>query len=145
MRLLLTSVGALLITALLWPITAWVRHRYQVPLHLDPSSLRAYRLSKIAAILILAALGLWTVTLVLMIKNNTNFAAHFDPLLWLDQIFGTLVFVGGLAAMLWNLRAVWRGKRRWPARAWSVVLSVSAVTVLWVAVVCRFIAFGTNY
>jgi Beta-lactamase len=145
MPLLLTSVGALLITALLWPVTAWVRHRYQAPLHLDPSSLRAYRLSKIAAILILAALGLWTLTLVLMIKNNTDLAARFDPLLWLDQIFGTLALLGGLAAMLWNLRAVWGGKRRWPARVWSVVLSVSAVTVLWVAVLCKFTAFGTNY
>jgi hypothetical protein len=47
--------------------------------------------------------------------------------------------------MLWNLRTVWRGGRRWPARVWSVVLSVSAATVLWVAVVSKLISFGTNY
>jgi CubicO group peptidase (beta-lactamase class C family) len=145
MPLLVASIGALLMTALLWPVSAWVRRRYQAPLQLDHASLRAYRLSKIAAILILAALGLWTLTLALMIKNNNNLDGRLDALLWLNQLFGTVVFIGGLTAMLWNLRTVWRGARRWPARVWSVVLSLSAATVLWAAVVCKFIAFGTNY
>jgi CubicO group peptidase (beta-lactamase class C family) len=145
MPLLSASVAALLLTALLWPITAWVRRRYQSPLRLDASSLRAYRWSKIGAILILAALGLWILTLVLMFKNNNNLDGRLDPLIWLNQIFGTLVFIGGLLVMLWNLLRVWSGERRWPARAWSVVLTVSAATVLWAAFVCKFIGFGTNY
>jgi CubicO group peptidase (beta-lactamase class C family) len=145
MPLLLTSVAALLLTALLWPITAWVRRRYESPLRLDGSSFRAYRCSKLGAVLILCALGLWTLTLVMMFKNNNDLDGRLDWLVWLDEIFGTLVFIGGLLAMLWNLRKVWGGERRWPARAWSVVLSLSAASVLWVAIVCRFISFGTNY
>jgi CubicO group peptidase (beta-lactamase class C family) len=145
MPLFLASVGALTLTALLWPVTAWVRRRYQAPLQLDAPSLRAYRWSKIGAILILAALGLWTLTLFMMFKNNNDLDGRLDPLVWLDEIFGSLVFIGGLAAMLWNLRAVWRGERRWPARIWSVVLTLSAVAVLWVAAVSRLISFGTNY
>jgi hypothetical protein len=139
------SVVALLLTALLWPVAGWVRRRYQAPLRLDPASLRAYRWSKIGAILILAALGLWAMTFVLMLKNNNNLDGRLDPLVWFNEIFGTVAFIGGVLLMLWNLWAVWRGERRWPARFWSVVLSVSAATVLWVAVVSRLVSFGTNY
>jgi hypothetical protein len=139
------SVVALLLTALLWPVTYWVRRRYEAPLRLDAPSLKAYRWSKIAAILILVALGLWTLTVALMIKNNNYLDGRLDGLLWLDEIFGTLAFIGGLIAMLWNLRAVWAGERRWPARVWSVVLSVAALTVLWVALAFKLVHFGTNF
>jgi len=145
MPLVKASVGALLLTALFWPVTYWVRRRYGAPLRLDPSSLKAYRWSKIAAILMLAALGLWTLTAYLMIKDNNYLDGRLDPLMWLDEIFGTLAFIGGLIAMLWNLRTVWSGQRRWPARLWSVVLSVAAVVVLWVALAFKLVHFGTNF
>jgi CubicO group peptidase (beta-lactamase class C family) len=145
MPLLTASVVGLLLTALLWPVTALVRRRYQAPLRLDPASLRAYRWSKIGAILILAALALWALNLGLMLKNNNNLDGRLDALVWLDEIFGTPAIIGGALLMLWNLQTVWQGERRWAARAWSVVLTLSAVTVLWVAVVCRLIGFGTNY
>ena len=145
MPLLTVSVVALLLTALLWPVAALVRRRYQAPLRVDPASLHAYRWSKIGAILILAALALWALNLGLMLKNNDNLDGRLDALVWLDEIFGTPAIIGGSLLVLWNLGAVWRGERRWAARAWSVVLSVSAVTVVWVAVVCRLIGFGTNY
>jgi hypothetical protein len=145
MPLFVASISALGLTALLWPVTAWVRRRYQSPLYLDAPSLRAYRWSKIGAVLILIALGLWILTLVLMFKNNNNLDGRLDWLVWLDEIFGTLAFIGGGLAMLWNLRKAWSGERRWPARAWSVVLVVSAATVLWVAVVCKLVSFGMNY
>ncbi|MGN6453552.1 MAG: serine hydrolase domain-containing protein [Steroidobacteraceae bacterium] len=143
--LAIASVVALLLTALLWPVTYWVRRRYEAPLRLDAPSLKAYRWSKIAAILILVALGLWTLTMALMIKNNNYLDGRLDGLLWLDEIFGTLAFFGGLIAMLWNLRTVWTGERRWPARVWSVVLSVSALTVLWMALAFKLLHFGTNF
>ena len=145
MPLLTVSVVALLLTALLWPVAALVRRRYQAPLRVDPASLHAYRWSKIGAILILAALALWALNLGLMLKNNDNLDGRLDALVWLDEIFGTPAIIGGSLLMLWNLGAVWRGERRWAARAWSVVLTLSAVTVVWVAVVCRLIGFGTNY
>jgi hypothetical protein len=47
--------------------------------------------------------------------------------------------------MLINLRAVWRGNRRWPAKTWSVVLTLSAFFVLWVAFVFNLMSLGVNY
>ena len=143
--LLIVSLAALLLTAVTWPITAWVRRSYQAPLRLPPAALRAYRWSKIGAILILAGLGSWLLTVLLMLKNTNNLDGRLDPLIWFDEIFGTLAFFAGLALMLWNLWTVWLGERRWPAKVWSVVLTISAVTVLWVALAFRLVSFGAHY
>jgi CubicO group peptidase (beta-lactamase class C family) len=140
--LLVASLAALLLTAVLWPVTAIVRRQYRAPLVLDPESLKAYRLSKIGAIAILAGLSLWVLVFSVLLKASGTAS---DALVWLAEIFGIIFFIGGLVLMLWNLRAVWRGGRRWPAKLWSVVLTVSAVTVLWAAVVGRLISFGANY
>jgi hypothetical protein len=56
-----------------------------------------------------------------------------------------IAFIGGFGLMLLNLRAVWTGQRRWPAKVWSVVLAFSALITLWVAVAFNLIGFGVNY
>jgi hypothetical protein len=139
------GVAALLLTALVWPVAALVRRRYQAPLALAPASLRAYRWSRIAAVAVLAGLALWLLIFTLIIKDTNSLNGRLDPLLWIAQIFGALAFWGGVGLMLWNLKAVWGGQRRWPAKVWSVVLVVSAGAVLWVALACKLLSFGTNY
>jgi len=139
------GVAALLLTALVWPVAALVRRRYRAPLTLAPAALRAYRWSRIAAVAMLAGLALWLLILTLIIKDTNSLNGRLDPLLWFAQLFGALAFWGGLALMLWNLKAVWGGQRRWPAKVWSVVLVISAGAVLWVALVCKLLSFGTHY
>ena len=56
-----------------------------------------------------------------------------------------VVFLGAALIALWHCRVVWAGRRRWPARLWSVVLAVSSVTVLWVALVFKLIAFNAHF
>jgi CubicO group peptidase (beta-lactamase class C family) len=143
--LLCASLAALAITAVMWPIAAIVRRRYGAILPLDANALRAYRLSKIAAILILAALGTWALTLARMIKDINNLGSTFDSAVRFAQIFGVIVFIGGFGLMLWNLWAVWSGARRWPAKVWSIVLALAAFMVLWVAVAFNLISFGVLY
>jgi CubicO group peptidase (beta-lactamase class C family) len=145
MPLLGVSLAALLLTALLWPVSAILRRRYAHALVLAPAAVRAYRWSKIAAIGILAGLGLWALIFMLILKDTGNLSSALDPLLWLAQLFGVLAFIGGFLVMLWNLRTVWSGKRRWPAKTWSIVLVVAAFTVLWIALVFKLLSFGTHY
>ena len=139
------GVAALLLTALVWPVAVLVRRRYRAPLALAPASLRAYRWSRIAAVAVLAGLAVWLLILTLILKDTNSLNGRLDPLLWFAQLFGALAFWGGLALMLWNLKAVWGGQRRWPAKVWSVVLVISAGAVLWVALVCKLLSFGTHY
>ena len=143
--LLYASIAALALTAIFWPVGAIVRRRFRAPLHLEPLAFKAYRLSKLGALWILAGLGLWLLLGTQLLRSSDAASGKTDWLVWLTQIFGTLAFFGGLVLILWNLRAVWRGQRRWPAKLWSVVLTVSAVTVLWVALVFKLIHFGAHY
>ena len=143
--LVCASLAALVITGLAWPIAAVVRRRYGATLALDSKSLRAYRSSKIAAILIFAALATWALTLTLMIKDINNLSSKFDSMVRFTQIFGIVVFIGGFGVMLWHLWTVWSGARRWPAKLWSVVLVLASFFVLWVAFAFNLIGFGLYY
>ncbi|MEP7185256.1 MAG: serine hydrolase domain-containing protein [Rhodanobacter sp.] len=145
MPLLIASLLALVLTALLWPVNAIVRRCYRAPLQLAPRAMRGYRLSKIAALLIVAALLAWLLTFQSMMSNLNNFGASFDSVIHASQVFGIIAFIGGWLAVLVNLYAVWSTPRRWPARVWSVALVISASTVLWVAVVFHLISLSTNY
>ena len=142
---LIASLAVFLLTALMWPIAAIVRRRYGAALALDRPSLMAYRLSKIASILFLAGSSFWVLTLGRMVKNTSNLSGQFESTVLLTQIFGIVTLIAGSALILWNLRVVWSKKRRWPARLWSLVLTVSALTVLWVAIAFHLIGVGTNY
>ena len=68
-----------------------------------------------------------------------------NSLLGFVELFGTVAFLGGLAAMAWNFQAVWTGKRRWPAKTWSAVLLFSALVVFWIAIVGKLIGLNLNY
>jgi len=145
MPLFLVSFVALLLTALVWPVAAIVRRRYHAPLALDPKSLRAYRWSRIAAVAIVAALAVWGLFMMLILKDTGTLGGRLDPLLVLAQLLSIVAFIGGLVLMLWNLAVVWRGQRRWPAKTWSIVLALSSVLVLWVALICKLMVVGTDY
>jgi CubicO group peptidase (beta-lactamase class C family) len=141
----IASVTALLLTAIFWPINAIVRKRYGAALNLDNKSLRAYRLSKIAAVAILTAIAAWGLTIGSMLSDFNALSAGFDPILYFTQVLGIIGFIGGFILILQNLNAVWAGQRRWPARTWSIVLALSAFFVLWVAFVFELIRMGANY
>ena len=139
------SLAALFLTALFWPVTAVTRHRFRAPLTLSMPDLRACRLSKIGATAIIAAVIFWGVLLGMMLQTTALLSAKTDWLLHLAQLFGIVAFLGGFVCMLVNLRAVWTGARRWPAKTWSIVLSLSAFFVLWVAFVFHLLSFDVNY
>lgn len=145
MPLFLASFAALLLTVLVWPVAAIVRRRYHAPLALDPSARRGYLASRIGALASVAALGIWGLFMVLILQDTGTLGGRLDPLLVLAQLLSIVALIGGPAAMLWNLYAVWRGRRRWPAKLWSVVLVLSSVFVLWVALVCKLLVVGTDY
>jgi CubicO group peptidase (beta-lactamase class C family) len=143
--LFFVSLAALALTAVFWPVTAIVRRRFGAALTLNPPAMRGYRLSKIAAVLIVVAVAVWGATVALMLKDFNKLTAQFDWMVHLAQFLGVVAFIGGFVLMLLNLRAVWSGQRRWPARVWSVVLAFSAFIILWVAFAFNLVGFGVDY
>jgi CubicO group peptidase (beta-lactamase class C family) len=145
MPLLIASFAALVLTVLLWPVAAIVRRRYKAPLALDAGSMSAYRWSRIGSAAIVAALCLWGLFVVLILNDTGSLGGRLDPLLILAQLLSVVAFWGGLALMLWNLAVVWRGQRRWPAKLWSIVLVIAALTTLWVGLELKLLHFGIQY
>ena len=142
---LYAALVALLLTAAIWPITAIVRRRFSSPLALEPDALRAYRFGKVGSILLVAGVGLWGLTIIRMSSDIDNLGAKFDANLRFTEVFGAMLFVVGSALILWNLWTVWNGARRWPAKVWSIVLTLSAFIVLWIAFAFHLIGFSVNY
>lgn len=145
MPMLIFSVVILLLTALLWPVRAIVRRRFGATLGLERHALLSFRLSRLAALLILIALIGWVALIGWLMGDLSNLQPSSDPIILFLQIFSMLAFIGGFGAMLWNMWVVWRGDRRWPAKVWSVLLVVASATSLWVAIVYNLIKPVANY
>ena len=139
------ALAALLLTALFWPITAIVRRRFGAGLALGPEALRAYRWSKIGSILLLAAFGLWGLTVIRMFSDFNNLSDKYNGNIRFAEVFGILAFLVGSAFIAWNLLTVWKGTRRWPAKVWSIVLALSAFIVLWIAFAFHLFSFGIYF
>jgi CubicO group peptidase (beta-lactamase class C family) len=142
--LLYLSLAVLALTALLWPSRAIVRRRFGAALAFEGRSLQAFRASRIAALAILAALIAWTVTFTMMSKD-VNFGSAFTTLLVILGIFSLIAFVGGTVVMVWYMIMAWRNKWPWTAKLWSVLLVISAATVLLAGIVFNLVGWQTNF
>lgn len=139
------SVVALLLQLAFWPVAALVRRRYQAPFPLAGRDAMAHRRLRVATAAVLIVLGGWIAAFAWMLSDLSALSSAKDPWLWALQLLSLVVLVGAAAVGLWHAWVVWSGKRRWTARAWSVVLAVACATVLYVAVAFKLIAFDVNY
>src|SRR3546814_3712955 len=69
MPLLVASLVILLLTVLAWPISALVRRYYGTPYRLAGMDARAHRLVRIAALLVLVAMGAMLALVVRMLSD----------------------------------------------------------------------------
>jgi hypothetical protein len=121
-----------------------VRRRLGSSLALQGRDLKAYRWSRIAAGAILAVLVAWLVAVTLMFED-VSFGGAMDAIIVTLGVLSLVAFVGGFLVLLWYAYTVWRGKWRWPAKVWSILLVIAAATVLHVAIAYKLIGFATNY
>ena len=87
----------------------------------------------------------WAVAIGAMMSDMSLLSGQLDGLVWLLQITGWIAFLGLFGIALWNLWLVWKGKRGWFSKLWSVLILLAALVVLWVAVGFNLLDFGTNY
>lgn len=134
------GLAVLLLTFLQWPVSALIRRSYKAPLTLQRRSLLVYRGVRVAVGLVLALTTAWLVTL-----STFKAVPSFDPWLWLFQIAGLIVFVGGVLIALWNLRIVRQEKRGWFRTIWAVLVLLAMLLALYVAWTFGLIAMTVNY
>jgi uncharacterized Tic20 family protein len=142
--LVYVSLLILLLTGLLWPARWLVRRKFGAALALERRELLSYRLTRTFAWLILLGLVCWMVVLS-MLGELSRLNSSFDPILYIVQILTFVALVGGLLAVGWDAWLVWRGKRRWTSKLWSIALLFAVLTMLWVGWSFHLLGFGANY
>ena len=141
----LFSLGALLLTAIAWPVSAWARRHYGVRATLPPAAVKSYRLTRGLAGLAVAVMAGWFLFASALLSDFSSMSGELDWALIMLLIATPIVFMGLLASAAWNVWHVWTGKRGRFAKTWSVVLLFCAVVLLWVALGFHLIAFDTHF
>jgi hypothetical protein len=89
-------------------------------------------------------LGGW-IALTSVLENPESLAGGLDPIFMALQIAGVVIFVGAVLVSGWNLFVTWQDGRRWPGKAWSVLVFLASLLVLYVAYRFGLIALTVNY
>ncbi|WP_158238348.1 MULTISPECIES: serine hydrolase domain-containing protein [Luteimonas] len=145
MPLLVASLVVLLLTVVAWPVSALVRRYYGAPYRLTGTDARAHRLVRIAALLVLLAMGAALALVVGMLSKLEMTSPDTDGLIIAMRLFATVVLPLGAAVAVWNAWQALRGRRRVLAKLWAVVLALACLFVLWIGVTHHVIGFGANY
>ena len=142
------QAGALVVilTALGWPLIAFVRRRYGKGFALQGRRANAYRVVRIGAV---AAVGAMVAGVLLFSgvsePEGLEALGNNDGELLFVEALTVLGFVGGFLTSLYNLFVVFAEKARWFARVWAILLSASFLALSWFAYVGGFMTFTTNY
>jgi CubicO group peptidase (beta-lactamase class C family) len=139
------ALAALLITVIMWPVTAIVRRHYRVASPLTGRDARAYRLSRIGALASALAIIAWGGTVVAMLSNLSLMTAGLDWWIVTLHVLGTLAVLAGFAIAVWNARVVLRSQRGWFSKSWSVVLVLSTFMMVWFAFAYHLVGLSTKY
>ncbi|MFV0623584.1 serine hydrolase domain-containing protein [Sphingomonas sp. ac-8] len=139
------SLAVLLLTALYWPASWWLRRRYRTPIAVQGAALKAYRATRIMAIAELLLLGGWAAFVIVAFGDIAMLSGASDPILWLLQVSGAVVFVGTVGIAGWNAWLSWRDGRGWARRLWSALVLLAALVVLYVASSFGLLAMTVHY
>jgi CubicO group peptidase (beta-lactamase class C family) len=143
--LLVLSLLALLATVLAWPLSALVRRHYRTSYMLSGSDARAHRIVRIAALAVLvvtvAAFGL----VLFMMSDLERLGPDSDILVNTMRLFALVVLPLGALAALWNCWQVLRSRRRRWAKAWSIVLALACLFLLWIGILHHLPGYGAFY
>jgi CubicO group peptidase (beta-lactamase class C family) len=142
---LIFAFGIILLTALAWPVRALVRRRFKADFALTGKSLRAYRLSRAFAWLVLAAAAGWIALIAAFTADIGSIGGPLDWLIHLLRVLTPLAAFGLLATGGWHLWFSIKDKRRWTMKLGAVLLILAAAVLVWVTLAFHLYGFGMVY
>jgi CubicO group peptidase (beta-lactamase class C family) len=147
---LIASLAALLLTAVLWPISILVRRHYRVPFKLVGQCAQSYRWVRIGAAASSILMLSWLSTVAIMVVNF-YFRSTLQPWFLTLHILSDFVFPLTVYCALWDGWHVWttrKGRGWWGSSLtliWSAILILSSCTLLWVATAFHLIGIDVNF
>ena len=133
------------LTALAWPVRALVRRNFAAAMPFEGRARTAYRLSRVFAWLVIAAVAGW---IGLIVTFSGDIGAIGGPLDWLIHLLRILTPLASFGLLLtagWYGWLVWTGKRRWTTKLGAVLLVLAALPLVWVTVVFNLYGFNMVY
>jgi CubicO group peptidase (beta-lactamase class C family) len=138
--LLAAAAAALVLTALLGPVSAQIRRRCGLRNELDKREARAARLARLAAMMGAVYVAGWGVVLMADVPSK----AGSESWIRLVQLIGLLCGLGAGAA-IWNTWLTFKGRRHWGARIESLTMALALLYLMWFSFVFKLISIGLNY
>jgi hypothetical protein len=126
-------------------VSALVRRHYRKPLPFAGREAKAYRWSRIGALLSLAAIGAWVGTILAMLSNLKLLSGKFDWWVVILHLLGTAAVFAGFALAAWHLAVVWQAPKRPLGKAWAMVLVLATAVCTWVAIAYHLVGISTGY
>ncbi len=140
------SVFAVLLTLILWPVSALVRRSFGQTLQLTGQRRKAYRGVRIGGLLVMGALAAWGyIAYSFSQPKGMEALMRMDGFLMFAQGFTAFATVGGMLLAAWNLWATWKGPSGWFGKLWSLVLLLAFGMIFYFALIGRLMAMTTNY
>ncbi len=142
---LILALAIVTLAALAWPVRALVRRHYKSDFALAGKSRRAYRLSRLFAWLVLAAVAGWFALIAAFSADIGSIGGPLDWLIHLLRILTPIAAFGLLLAAVWHLVMTVRDKRRWTMKLGAVLLVLAALPLVWVTLVFHLYGFNMVY
>jgi len=142
---MLFALAMVVLAALAWPVRALVRRSYKAEFALTGPSLRAYRLSRVFAWLVIAALVGWGALVAAFSADIGSIGGPLDWLIHLLRILTPLASFGLLATAGWHLVRTIKDKRRWTMKLGAALLLLAALVLVWVTLVFHLYGFNMVY
>jgi CubicO group peptidase (beta-lactamase class C family) len=142
--LLAAAAIVLTLTTLGWPICSFARKRQGLKPKLQTRAVQIRRLTRVGAAAGTAFLLAWTVLIVAASDGAVSFDIGLDRWIRAIQFLGCLCAAGAGIAV-WNIRHTWVGRGGWLARAFSVLLALALLYLVWFSFAFHLISANLNY
>jgi CubicO group peptidase (beta-lactamase class C family) len=141
--LYLFAILSLVLTLVIWVVRYWLCRSAPEPAKMPESRLIRTGLQKSGVV---AAVGTELAWLLTSAFGLTKFSSpSLDLWVLTLQVLSFFTYSGAAAALLTDAVLKSNGHFKWRVRLWSMVLALSALTLLWDAVVFHLIGFSVRY
>lgn len=143
--LLGVALGVLALTLLSWPLRALARRAFKAKFPYEGARAQAHRFASIASLLAVGYLAAWVAFVMWLMESLTSNSGSTAPTLFtVLYICGLLPILAVAGAAFANV-SLWRAPSTWFAKIWGVLVLLSALVILWFAVVMNFFSFAYSY
>lgn len=139
------SALVLLLTALLWPVAAWLRRKDKTTPATVGRLRLTRRLTRFAALGDLLYLGGWYAILSPILQTKIEvYNSGLDGLIRVMQVAALVPLVGAVIG-LWNVVTLFRAGADWGAKLRGVLVALALLGIVWIAWMGGLIGWSLSY